>query len=95
MTKSELVQRLAHAFPGLHAVDLDRAVNVIFDEISMTLAEGGRAELRGFGSFSVRHRAPRKGRNPRTGAAVSVPAKKVPYFKAGKELRERVDTAKK
>lgn len=91
MTKSELVQRLAAMHPDLHASDLERVVNTIFDEITMTLAEEGRVELRGFGSFSVRRRAPRKGRNPRTGAAVSVPAKRVPYFKCGKELRERVN----
>lgn len=91
MTKSELVQRLLGLFPDLHVNDMERVVNTVFDEITATLAEGGRAELRGFGSFSVRHRAPRKGRNPRTGSAVSVPAKRVPYFKCGKELRDRVN----
>lgn len=91
MTKSELVQRMLQLNPGLHHTDMERVVNVIFDEITTALAEDGRVELRGFGSFSVRRRAPRKGRNPRTGSAVSVPAKRVPYFKCGKELRDRVN----
>lgn len=91
MTKSELVQRMSAIHPDLHISDLERVVNTIFDEITGTLADDGRVELRGFGSFSVRKRAPRKGRNPRTGSAVSVPAKRVPYFKVGKELRERVN----
>lgn len=91
MTKSELVQRMATIHPDLHVTDLERVVNTIFDEITTTLAEDGRVELRGFGSFSVRKRAPRKGRNPRTGTTVSVPGKSVPYFKVGKELRERVN----
>lgn len=91
MTKSELVQRMSQLHPELHATDLERVVNTVFDEITGALAEDGRVELRGFGSFSVRRRSPRKGRNPRTGAAVSVPAKRVPYFKCGKELRDRVN----
>lgn len=91
MTKSELVQRMFQLHPELHATDLERVVNTIFDEITGALVEDGRVELRGFGSFSVRRRAPRKGRNPRTGSAVSVPAKRVPYFKSGKELRDRVN----
>ena len=91
MTKSELVQRMSTLYPDLHVTDLERVVNAVFDEITGTLTDGGRVELRGFGSFSVRKRAPRKGRNPRTGAAVSVPGKSVPYFKCGKELRERVN----
>ena len=91
MTKSELVQRMAALHPDLSISDLERVVNTVFDEITSTLADEGRVELRGFGSFSVRKRAPRKGRNPRTGTAVSVPAKRVPYFKVGKELRERVN----
>lgn len=91
MTKSELVQRMAQLHPDLHATDMEKVVNTIFDNITDALAEDGRVELRGFGSFSVRKRAPRKGRNPRTGTSVSVPAKRVPYFKTGKELRERVN----
>jgi integration host factor subunit beta len=91
MTKSELVQRMAQLHPDLHASDMEKVVNTIFDGITDALVEDGRVELRGFGSFSVRKRAPRKGRNPRTGSSVSVPAKRVPYFKSGKELRERVN----
>jgi integration host factor subunit beta len=92
MTKSELIQKLIQKHPNLHHADLERVVNVVFDEITHALQEGGRVELRGFGAFSVRERAARKGRNPRTGAAVDVPTKKVPFFKTGKELRERVDS---
>ncbi len=91
MTKSELIQRMGALNPDLHAHDLERVVNTIFEEITEALAEGGRVELRGFGAFSVRERAARKGRNPRTGEAVKVPAKKVPFFKTGKELRERIN----
>lgn len=91
MTKSELIQKLGANHPDLHANDLEKLVNTIFDEITTTLVEGGRVELRGFGAFSVRSRAARKGRNPRTGVAVSVPAKRVPFFKCGKELRQRVN----
>lgn len=91
MTKSELIQKLSATHPDLHANDLEKLVNTVFNEISTTLAEGGRVELRGFGAFSVRQRAARKGRNPRTGVSVSVPAKRVPFFKCGKELRLRVN----
>lgn len=91
MTKSELIQKLASSHPDLRADDLEKLVNTIFEEITGTLAEGGRVELRGFGAFSVRERAARKGRNPRTGVAVSVPAKRVPFFKTGKELRSRIN----
>ena len=91
MTKSELVQRLVARHPELHQQDLERVVNVVFNEISDTLAEDGRVELRGFGAFSVRHRQARQGRNPRTGASVAVPQKSVPFFKCGKALHERVN----
>ncbi len=91
MTKSELVLRMAELHPDLPVSDLERAVNALFDEISQTLSEGGRVELRGFGAFSMRERAARVGRNPRTGTSVKVPAKRVPYFKCGKELRERLN----
>jgi integration host factor subunit beta len=91
MTKSELVARLANQHPDLRADDLEKLVNTVFEEITSTLVEGGRVELRGFGAFSVRARAARKGRNPRTGAAVNVPGKRVPFFKCGKELRVRVN----
>lgn len=91
MTKSELIQKLAGQHPDLRNEDIEKLVNTIFDEITTALAENGRVELRGFGAFSVRERAARKGRNPRTGVSVSVPAKRVPFFKCGKELRSRVN----
>jgi integration host factor subunit beta len=93
MTKSELIQRLAEMYPDprLYHRDYERVVNTIFDEISEALIRGDRVELRGFGAFSVRGRAARIGRNPRTGAAVKVGEKRLPFFKTGKELRDRVN----
>ena len=91
MTKSELIARLAERFPQLVAKDADFAVRIILDEIVAALERGDRIETRGFGSFEIRRKPPRIGRNPRTGEKVQVPAKYVPHFKAGKELRERVD----
>ncbi len=91
MTKSELIVRLAARFPQLVAKDADYAVKMILDAMSENLAEGGRIEIRGFGSFALNYRPPRVGRNPKSGERVSVPEKFVPHFKAGKELRERVD----
>lgn len=93
MTKSELITRLANRFPQLVAKDADYAVKMILDEMTMSLARGDRIEIRGFGSFSLNHRPPRVGRNPKSGEKVMVPEKRVPHFKAGKELRERVDQA--
>jgi integration host factor subunit beta len=93
MTKSELIARLAERFPQLVAKDADLSVKMILDAMSEALAKGDRIEIRGFGSFSLNYRPPRLGRNPKTGAKVEVPAKYVPHFKAGKELRERVDLA--
>lgn len=93
MTKSELIARLAQRFPQLVAKDADLAVKMILDAMSETLAKGDRIEIRGFGSFSLNYRPPRVGRNPKSGVKVEVPAKYVPHFKAGKELRERVDQA--
>jgi len=92
MTKSELIQRLAEANPHLYLRDVERIVTTIFDEITSALAEGDRVELRGFGAFSVKERGSRTGRNPRTGEAVEVPAKYIPYFKTGKQLREKLNT---
>lgn len=92
MTKSELIQRLAEANPHLYQRDVERIVTTIFDEITDALANGDRVELRGFGAFSVKERASRTGRNPRTGEAVDVPAKFIPYFKTGKQLREKLNT---
>ncbi len=91
MTKSELIQRLAERNPHLLHRDIERIVQTMFDEIANALAGGNRVELRGFGAFSVKGRSARTGRNPRTGASVSVDAKRVPYFKTGKELRERLN----
>ncbi len=93
MTKSELIARLAERFPQLVAKDAELAVKVILDAMTEALARGDRIEIRGFGSFSLNHRPPRVGRNPRSGERVEVPEKWVPHFKAGKELRERVDAA--
>ncbi len=91
MTKSELIAYLAEANPHLYQRDVERIVTTIFDEIASALAEGDRVELRGFGAFSVKQRCARVGRNPRTGEAVNVAAKRVPYFKTGKQLREKLN----
>lgn len=91
MIKSELINRIAEANPHLFHRDVERIVNVVFDEIIDALSRGDRVELRGFGAFTVKHRAPRVGRNPRTGASVEVGEKYVPFFKTGKELRERLN----
>jgi integration host factor subunit beta len=91
MTKSELIARLAERFPQLIAKDADYAVKMILDAMTESLAKGDRIEIRGFGSFALNYRPPRVGRNPKSGEKVSVPEKYVPHFKAGKELRERVD----
>ena len=91
MIRSELLAALAKTNPELRADDIERLVDVFFDEIAQRLSEGGRVELRGFGAFSTRERDPRKGRNPRTGEAVDVPAKRVPFFKPGKEMRARLN----
>ncbi|MBL4692627.1 MAG: integration host factor subunit beta [Magnetovibrio sp.] len=91
MTKSELIEKLAEANPHLYLRDVERIVTTIFDEITGALADGDRVELRGFGAFSVKERGARTGRNPRTGEAVDVPAKYIPYFKTGKQLREKLN----
>ncbi len=92
MTKSELIARLAERFPQLVVKDADFAVKVVLDAMTAALARGDRIEIRGFGSFALNYRPPRVGRNPKSGDKVQVPAKHVPHFKAGKELRERVDS---
>ena len=92
MIKSELIRKIAAANPHLFHRDVELIVSVIFDEIVEALARGDRVELRGFGAFKVKHRTPRRGRNPRTGAPVAVQEKFVPFFKTGKELRERVNS---
>ncbi len=91
MLRSELVNRLQEEFQPLRTGDVEEAVDVVLDEIAIALAQGGRVELRGFGAFSVRKRHARTGRNPRTGATVKVAAKRVPFFKPGKELRLKVN----
>ncbi len=91
MNRSDLIQHLSKLHPQLLAKDSEQAVDEIIGAISNTLSNGGRVEIRGFGSFVVNHRPPRTGRNPKTGVAVKVPAKDVPHFRAGKELRERVN----
>ena len=91
MIKSELIALLAEKNPNLYLRDVEQIVTTIFDEISDAMARGDRVELRGFGAFSTKERAARVGRNPRTGEAVQVEKKYVPYFKCGKELRERLN----
>jgi integration host factor subunit beta len=93
MIRSELVAIVAETNPHLTMRDVERIVGTIFDEITNALSAGRRVELRGFGAFSTRAREARTGRNPRTGTAVKVDAKRVPYFKPGKELRERLNAS--
>ncbi|MCR9122189.1 MAG: integration host factor subunit beta [Phyllobacteriaceae bacterium] len=94
MIKSELVQIIANRNPHLYQRDVENIVNAVLDEIGDTLAEGNRVELRGFGTFSVKNRPAREGRNPRTGEKVMVEEKWVPFFKTGKELRNRLNGGK-
>ncbi len=91
LTRSELIERLSDRNPRLPPRDADEAVKCMLESMTLALAEGGRVEIRGFGSFSLNYRPPRVGRNPKSGERVHVPAKYVPHFKAGKELRTRVD----
>lgn len=92
MIKSELIQKLAEENPHLYQRDVERIVSAVFDEITTALAGGDRVELRGFGAFSVKERDARVGRNPRTGESVHVPAKRAPFFKTGKDLRDRMNS---
>ncbi len=91
MTRSELIAELAQSNPHLTIADIERIVTAVFDEMTMTLAEGGRVELRGFGAFSVKRRRARTGRNPRTGESVDVSEKAVPFFRTGRELRKMIN----
>jgi integration host factor subunit beta len=91
MIKSEIVQHIADKNPHLYQRDVENIVNAILNEITEALANGSRVELRGFGAFSVKNRKPRIGRNPRTGESVEVGEKWVPFFKTGKELRQRLN----
>lgn len=94
MNKSDLIEMLAKRIPSMAGRDIEVIVNTIFDSMTDTLRRGDRIEIRGFGSFEVRTRKPRLGRNPKTGSSVNVGERKVPFFKVGKELRERVNGAK-
>jgi integration host factor subunit beta len=94
VTKSELIETLAKQQPHLALRDVELAVKCIIEQMNYALASGERIEIRGFGSFSLHHREPRVGRNPKTGESVSLPSKHVPHFKPGKELRDRVDAAR-
>jgi integration host factor subunit beta len=94
MIKSELVQKIAQANPHLYQRHVELIVNTVLEEITQALSRGDRVELRGFGAFSVKNRPARTGRNPRTGAKVSVEQKFVPFFKTGKEMRERLNGGK-
>ncbi|MFZ3091935.1 MAG: integration host factor subunit beta [Nitrospirota bacterium] len=91
MTKAELIEKVSEKIQGLTKKQTEVIVNSIFDSIKESLAKGNKIEIRGFGSFRIRQRRQRDGRNPKTGVSVSVPAKRVPFFKAGKELKEIVD----
>ena len=91
MIKSELIQRISQKNPHLYHRDVERIINTVFGKIVEALGNGDRVELRGFGAFSVKERQSREGRNPRTGESVQVEAKRVPFFKTGKELRERLN----
>ena len=91
MTKSQLIARIAEKYPNLSKKDVELIVNTIFDSMTQALADGERIEIRGFGSFIVKTRESREGRNPKTGEKVHVPAKRTPFFTVGKELKERVD----
>ncbi|ROO28599.1 integration host factor subunit beta [Salinisphaera japonica] len=93
MTKSELIERLVDQYDDLTQRDVELAVRLLLDRMIDHMAEGGRVEIRGFGSFSVHHRPARHGRNPKTGESVEIPPKYVSHFKPGKELRERVNLA--
>jgi len=95
MTKSELIEQLIDKHPELSVKDVELAVKIMLEHMTETLSQGERIEIRGFGSFSLHYRAPRVGRNPKTGESVSLPAKYVPHFKPGKELREQVNDSLK
>jgi integration host factor subunit beta len=91
MLKTELIKRIASQSPHLYERDIEKIVNAILDEMTEAMRRGDRVELRGFGAFSVKHREPRQGRNPKTGAVVPVPKKAIPAFKTGKDMRKRLN----
>ena len=92
MIRSELLAAMAQENPDLRVEEVEQVVDIFFEELAQRLSEGGRVELRGFGAFSTRERQARQGRNPRTGEMVDVPAKRVPYFKPGKDMREKLNS---
>ena len=91
MTKSDLIERVAQQLPHISKKDTETVVNTIFDSMTESLKQGDRIEIRGFGSFQVKIREAREGRNPKTGDEVKIPAKRAPFFKVGKELKERIE----
>ena len=93
MTKSDLIERVARHLPHISKKDTELVVNTIFDRMTEALVNGRRIEIRGFGSFQVKVREAREGRNPKTGEEVRIPRKRTPFFKVGKELKERIDQA--
>ncbi len=95
MTKSDLIERVATRVPHISKKDTETVVNTIFDSMTEALKTGDRIEIRGFGSFQVKIREAREGRNPKTGAEVKIPAKRAPFFKVGKELKERIEARRK
>ncbi len=95
MTKSDLIERVAACVPHISKKDTETVVNTIFDSMTEALKGGDRIEIRGFGSFQVKIREAREGRNPKTGAEVKIPAKRAPFFKVGKELKERIEARRK
>ncbi|MBT0653659.1 integration host factor subunit beta [Geomobilimonas luticola] len=92
MTKSELVEKIVEANSVLTRKESELVVNLVFDAMSAALKKGEKVEIRGFGSFTIRERGPREARNPKSGEVVRIPAKRTPFFKTGKDLRERVNT---
>jgi integration host factor subunit beta len=94
MTKSDLIERVAREIPHISKKDTELVVNTIFEMLTQSLCRRDRIEIRGFGSFQVKTREAREGRNPKTGAEVSIPEKRTPFFKVGKELRERIERAR-
>lgn len=94
MTKSELIAAMSDKRRDISKKDIEIIVNTVFDSMRKALIDGDRIEIRGFGSFTIKHRESRQGRNPKTGSSVSIPAKRVPFFTVGKELRERVNNGR-
>ncbi len=92
MTKSELIESVANKIPAFTKTEIEIMVNTIFDSMTEALVQGGKIEIRGFGSFKIKTRGARDGRNPKSGEGIAIPPKKVPFFKVGKELKERINS---